>query len=186
MLASCLLSLQQLAATATPSRPCGSNVAFIDLGANDGQSLTWFKRHWAPRSARAFNDVVAFEMNPHFAPVLQALLKPWNGLLMPAAAWTSDGSLSANLQQPGSRTAVKGGVLYNMTASALELGGVPLNRNARTQQRASTAKRQQQEKSQLVPTVDLAAFLKTRYCEADKVDVKMDIEGAVCASLLDA
>ena len=98
---------------------------------------------------------------------------------MPAAAWTSDGSLSANLQQPGSRTAMKGGVLYNMTASALELGGVPLNRNAR--KRASAAKKQQHEKSQLVPTVDLAAFLKKRYCEADRVDVKMDIEGAVCS-----
>ena len=36
--------------------------------------------------------------------------------------------MEARLQLPGSRTASKGGVLYNMTASALMVGGKPLNR----------------------------------------------------------
>ena len=164
-------------ASASTTQPCGSNVAFVDLGANDGQSLTWFRQHWAPRSPKAFTDVVAFEMNPHFEPVLRTLLQPWGGTLVPAAAWTSNGSLNANLQLPGSRTATKGGVLYNMTGSALELGGVPLNRNARSQ-RATTTRQQQHEARQAVPTVDLSAWLKSRYCPADSVDLKMDIEGA--------
>lgn len=153
--------------------PCSQNHVFVDLGANDGQSLTWFARHWVPRAVSKFTSVVAFEMNPVFAPVLQTLLKPWGGELVAAAAWTSDGSMAATLQQPGSRTAVKGGVMYNMTSSALEVGGVPLNKHAGdSRRRGAHAARTS------VPTIDLSRWLSERYCAADTVDVKMDIEGA--------
>jgi hypothetical protein len=152
--------------------PCGQNRAFLDLGANDGQSLTWFARHWAPKSSSRFTSVTAFEMNSVFQPVLQALLKPWDGTLVAAAAWIVDGSMQANLQLPGSRTASKGGVLYNMTASSLEVGGVPLNR--RRQQKPSASAH---ETKTTVPTVDLSRWLAERFCQTDNVDIKMDIEG---------
>lgn len=153
--------------------PCGQNRAFLDLGANDGQSLTWFARHWAPKSSSRFTSVTAFEMNSVFQPVLQALLKPWDGTLVAAAAWIVDGSMQANLQLPGSRTASKGGVLYNMTASSLEVGGVPLNR--RRQQKPSASAH---ETKTTVPTVDMSRWLAERFCQTDNVDIKMDIEGA--------
>ena len=116
-------------------------------------------------------------MNPVFAPVLHTLLRPWGGTLVAAAAWTSDGSMVANLQLPGSRTASKGGVLYNMTGSALEVGGVPLNRRVRQQQRKAAQSTSHEARSS-VPTVDLANWLATRFCREDVVDIKMDIEGA--------
>ena len=158
--------------TAATALPCGQRRAFIDLGANDGQSLTWFAKHWAPRAQSKFTAVFAFEMNPVFVPVLKALLQPWSGELVAAAAWTSDGTLVANLQLPGSRTATKGGVVYNMTSSALEVGGIPLNKK-----RAGAARASHETRSH-VPTVDLARWLAQRFCREDAVDVKMDIEGA--------
>lgn len=154
--------------------PCGKRRAFVDLGANDGQSLEWFRKHWEPRAPAAFTTVVAFELNPVFAPVLRGLLARWEGTLVGAAAWTSDGEMAATIQQPGSRVASKGGVLYNMTSSALEMGGVPLNKRARSEHRSPHEVRRR------VPTVDLAAWLSARFCAADVVDVKMDIEG--CAA----
>ena len=93
--AALLLVAVQHALAKTPL-PCGENVVFLDLGANDGQSLTWFRKHWAPASKRKFTDVFAFEMNPVFADGLRQLLKPWDGTLIAAAAWTSDGTLTAN------------------------------------------------------------------------------------------
>lgn len=153
--------------------PCGQNRAFVDLGANDGQSLTWFGQHWAPRAPTRFTSVTAFEMNPVFEPVLRSLLRPWGGTLVSAAAWTSDGSMVANLQLPGSRTAIKGGVLYNMTGSALEVGGVPLNRKRQHRQQPAA-----HEARTSVSTVDLARWLSSHFCSADTVDLKMDIEGA--------
>ncbi|KAL1500037.1 hypothetical protein AB1Y20_012714 [Prymnesium parvum] len=101
--------------------PCGSNRAFIDLGANDGQSLTWFERKLLHQTRVPYTAVYAFEMNPYFEEPLQLVLRRLpNGELVRAAAWTRDGTMEANMQLPGSRTAVKGGVLYNMTASALQ------------------------------------------------------------------
>ena len=111
-------------------------------------------------------------MNPVFAPVLQLLLRPWAGELVAAACWTSDGRMAATLQQPGSRTAMKRGVIYNMTSSALEVGGVPLNKHGRSRSIGA------HEARTSVPTIDFAHWLSDRFCAADKVDVKMDIEGA--------
>lgn len=154
------------------SLPCGENRAFIDLGANDGQSLQWFGKHWATQNK--INAVTAFEMNGVFADPLRQLLKPWNGALEAAAAWTVDGDMPANMQQIGSRTSTKGGVLYNMTSSALAVGGVPLNKQAKQHAK----KRGAHERTVSVRTVDFSRWLSQRYCPADRVDVKMDIEGA--------
>ena len=74
-------------ATAAPGG-CGARKVFVDLGANDGQSLRWFaRRHFQPpaagsgRSAAArfassapFTAVVLFEMNPAFEAALLAEL----------------------------------------------------------------------------------------------------------------
>ena len=108
---------------------CGSRRAFIDLGANDGQSLRWFERNIAGNLR--YTSVTAFEMNPAFAPVLQGLLRRLpGGKLERAAAWVRDGEMSAFMQLPGSRTGSKGGLFYNLTASSLqdESTGVPMNR----------------------------------------------------------
>ena len=167
-----LLLLVALRSAAVVALPCGENRAFVDLGANDGQSLTWFAKQWAPRAKGKFTSVTAFEMNAVFAEPLRMLLAPWGGSLEMAAAWTADGSMTANMQLPGSRVATKGGVLYNMTSSALQVGGVPLNK--RMKQRAGGA----HERAVSVRTVDLSRWLAERFCRADAVDVKMDIEGA--------
>ena len=145
-----------------PALPCGKNRAFIDLGANDGQSLSWFEAELLHRSPTPYTSVTAFEMNPAFEAVLrQTLSRLPAGRLERAAAWVEEGSMEAHLQPnpnpnpnpcprpnpnpdhnvdpdpnpdqahlqlPGSRTATKGGALYNMTASALMVGGKPLNR----------------------------------------------------------
>ena len=72
-------------------------------------------------------------------------------------------------------TSAQGGVLYNMTASALEVGGVPLNRYKRSRGKAQSS---QFETRTSVPTVDLGRWLADRFCAKDSVDIKMDIEGA--------
>jgi hypothetical protein len=102
--------------------PCGSNRVFIDLGANDGQSLTWFEQRLLRRANTPYTAVYAFEMNPYFeCPLRTVLARLPGGSLEHAAAWVKEGTMEANMQLPGSRTAVKGGVLYNMTASALQV-----------------------------------------------------------------
>ena len=54
--------------------PCGKNRAFIDLGANDGQSLSWFEAELLHRSPTPYTSVTAFEMNPAFEAVLRQTL----------------------------------------------------------------------------------------------------------------
>ena len=210
----------------TSALPCGSNRAFIDLGANDGQSLSWFEQSLLHRAPTPYTAVYAFEMNPYFEAPLRAILgRLPGGSYEHAAAWVSEGSMEANMQArscarstrrrehprggvhavfrahvcprcaksrgrparpqlPGSRTAVKGGVLYNMTASALQVGGVPLNRSPnggggrRGRRRAAGARAAKHEGVVSVRTVDLAAWLASRFCAADQVFLKVDIEGA--------
>ena len=168
--------------TAITTRPCGQNHVFLDLGANDGQSLVWFHKHIMPQAAqRPYTSTVAFEMNALFTPALDKVLKQLraSGLgttLELGAVWTADGVMTANMQQPGSRTASKGGVTYNMTSSALEVNGLPLNKQAR--QRARRPPDPRFERSMSVRTIDVASWLKRHFCSADMVDVKMDIEGA--------
>ena len=90
--------------------PCGKNRAFIDLGANDGQSLSWFEAELLHRSPTPYTSVTAFEMNPAFEAVLrQTLSRLPAGRLEKAAAWIEEGSIEAHLQLPGSRTATKVG-----------------------------------------------------------------------------
>ena len=90
--------------------PCGKNRAFIDLGANDGQSLSWFEAELLHRSPTPYTSVTAFEMNPAFEAVLrQTLSRLPAGRLEKAAAWIEEGSMEAHLQLPGSRTATKVG-----------------------------------------------------------------------------
>ena len=88
--------------------PCGKNRAFVDLGANDGQSLSWFEAELLHRSPTPYTSVTAFEMNPAFEAVLrQTLNRLTAGRLEKAAAWVKEGSMDAHLQLPGSRTATK-------------------------------------------------------------------------------
>ena len=95
------------------SSVCGQRRAFLDCGANDGQSLRWFERNIMGQSSSPYTDVVAFEMNPFFVPDLTALLQRLpRGQLEQAAVWTQDGFMDAHMQLPGSRTAVKHGMLY--------------------------------------------------------------------------
>ena len=54
-----------------PALPCGKNRAFVDLGANDGQSLSWFEAELLHRSPTPYTSVTAFEMNPAFEAVLR-------------------------------------------------------------------------------------------------------------------
>jgi FkbM family methyltransferase len=152
---------------------CGSRRAFLDLGANDGQSLARFHSDWQPRAATPYTHVVAFEMNSAFRDVLLEALRPLQGTLEMAAVWISDGTMIANMQTPGSRTATKHGILYNMTSSALQVGGVALNKYARSQRQQPAT-----ERAVLVRTVDFSSWLSRHFCHADDVAVKMDIEGA--------
>ena len=121
-----MLPLLAVSACAADAR-CGETHAFVDLGANDGQSLQWFRRNWAAPAAAAaqpYNFVAAFEMNSHFSPVLRTELARWpDSALMIGAAWTTNGDMDASMQQPNSRTGYKNGMFYNMTASALMVGG---------------------------------------------------------------
>ena len=165
---------------------CGAAKAFVDLGANDGQSLQWFRRNWAEPAAAAspYTFVAAFEMNSYFSPVLRDELARWPASeLMVGAAWTTDGEQAASMQQPGSRVGSKNGMLYNMTASSLLVGGMPLNRHAgsirllRARRRAQTAA-PAHVRTQSVRTFDLSRWLSSHFCREDTVDVKMDIEGA--------
>ena len=94
-----------------------------------------------------------------------------------AAAWTTEGTMEAQLQLPGSRAAVKRGMLYNMTGSALRVGGVALNR-AKTGRQRPSAPPPGAEAVVSVRTRDLGAFLRQRFCAADFVRIKCDIEGA--------
>ena len=128
-------------------------------------------------AATPYTSVVAFEMNPAFASVLRGLLRGMaGGELVAAAAWTTQGTMKANMQLPGSRTATKHGLVYNMTASALITSdGMPLNRH---QGRRKHAGATPYEASLTVPTIDLANWLADRFCPADHVEIKMDIEGA--------
>lgn len=153
---------------------CGTRHAFLDLGANDGQSLGKFRRDWLPLARGPYTHVVAFEMNTFFRHALQAALQPLTGELVEGAVWTTDGSMTANMQMPGSRVASKNGVLYNMTSSALAVGGVALNKHAKRQVKAAST----HERSMSVRTIDFARWLSTRFCRDDTVEVKMDIEGA--------
>ena len=161
-----------LGAVSSAALECGKNHAWVDAGANDGQSLSWFARN--RYSSGRYTAVVAFEMNPLFQPSLQTVLRPLHGELELGAVWTNDGTMSANMQTPKSRTAMKGGVLYNMTSSALEVGGVPLNKRMSQRARASVAHEQRTN----VRTIDFAFWLASRFCREDIVDLKMDIEGA--------
>lgn len=79
--------------------PCGQNRAFIDLGANDGQSLVWFEKKILRNSPTPYTAVYAFEMNQHFVEPLTSILgRLPNGVLESAAAWVSDGVMEANMQ----------------------------------------------------------------------------------------
>ena len=158
-----------VACWAAASTECGSRRVFVDLGANDGQSLLWFEKTMHQKAP--FTDVWAFEMNPSFRAPLTAILArfPKAGLEQ-AAAWTQDGAMSALMQLPGSRTGSKGGVFYNMTASSLQVGGVPLNRESAAKDRA---RHSEHEGVMEVRTVDFASWLSARYCKSDYIFVKV-------------
>ncbi|KAL3928909.1 MAG: hypothetical protein SGPRY_002192 [Prymnesium sp.] len=208
-----MLGLLSLAPSARGAA-CGSRRAFVDLGANDGQSLGWFERnHLKPSSP--YTAVYAFEMNPYFEPSLRASLSRLpGGQLERAAAWVRDGTMQAHMQAccsafspiscwachieawecihwmcgahahsldlPGSRTAVKGGVLYNMTASALQAVRQKClecwNPNCRAWNLCTAEQRHESVLN--VPTIDFAAWLSSHFCKEDHVFVKVDIEGA--------
>lgn len=168
-----------------PAGECGSRRAFIDLGANDGQSLRWFRSHRVMmRIGEApYTTVIALEMNPAFGASLREELARMPGSvqteLLQAAAWVRDGSMEAQMQLVGSRTASKRGMLYNMTGSALRVGGVALNRAKDGRgRRAAKSPAAGSEAVTTVRTIDLGAFLSARFCAADYVHVKCDIEGA--------
>ena len=89
-----------------------------------------------------------------------------------AFAAARDGEMNAFMQLPGSRTASKRGVFYNMTASSLQDdSGIPMNRHEAPTSSGST------EATVRVPTLDFARWLSSNFCSRDHVHVKMDIEG---------
>ena len=87
--------------------------------------------------------------------------------------------MHASMQMPGSRVGSKGGMLYNMTSSSLLAeSGTPLNRDPNSRRGRRQAGASAHTGVLPVPTVDLAAWLHSRFCPEDDVFVKMDIEGA--------
>ena len=84
-----------------PALPCGKNRAFVDLGANDGQSLSWFEAELLHRSPTPYTSVTAFEMNPAFEAVLrQTLSRLPAGRLEKAAAWVEEKHNKAPMAVP--------------------------------------------------------------------------------------
>ena len=155
---------------------CGSRRAFVDVGANDGQSLEAVTRS----SSEAYTAYTAFELNPAFAPVLQRrLAKLPQGTLVQAAAWVRDGQIDVDLQIPASRSTQElqrtHGVVQNMTGSSLIVRGRPLNPSSKCA-RASFCSGGARRTS--VRSIDLAAWLTARFCTADFVFLKVDVEGA--------
>ena len=128
-----LVLLNQFPALSSRTANCGTRRAFIDLGANDGQSLQWFEKNVAAVAEKPYTQVVAFEMNPAFKPVLKSILARLpGGELERAAAFTRSGEMEAAMQLPGGRTGSKHGVFYNMTSSSLiDANGVALNRRSK-------------------------------------------------------
>ena len=131
--ATMLALLHQFPALDSRTANCGTRRAFIDLGANDGQSLQWFEKNVAAVAEKPYTQVVAFEMNPAFKPVLKSILARLpGGELERAAAFTRSGEMEAAMQLPGGRTGSKHGVFYNMTSSSLiDANGVALNRRSK-------------------------------------------------------
>lgn len=172
-------SLMLSAACLTTS--CGTRNAFVDVGANDGQSLEAVARS----RARPFTSFAAFELNPAFAPVLRERLARLPGgesnALVQAAAWVREGTIEVDLQLPGQggRSARNlertQGVVQNMTGSSLIVHGRPLNPGSKCARAAWCAGGHTRTS---VRSVDLAAWLAERFCAADRVFVKIDVEGA--------
>ena len=191
-----LVLLHQFPALDSRTANCGTRRAFIDLGANDGQSLQWFEKNVAAVAEKPYTQVVAFEMTPAFKPVLKSILARLpGGELERAAAFTRSGEMEAAMQLPGGRTGSKHGVFYNMTSSSLiDANGVALNRRskkstsscatsadvARCCRRHPKACKAEPKGDGVVrvPTVDFGRWLESRFCKEDYVHVKMDIEGA--------
>ena len=122
-------------------------------------------------------------MNAAFVAALQSefigLPTHVHAELMQAAAWTRDGRMDAHMQLPGSRVGKKGSFVYNMTGSALRVDGVALNRARDGKgRRAARQPVPGAEAVVSVRTVDLNSFLRARFCAADFVWLKCDIEGA--------
>lgn len=156
------------------SSNCGERREYVDVGANDGQSLEAV----IALSPRAYTGYVAFEFNPAFGSTLNdQLSKLPGGTLVPAAAWVSEGEIEVKLQTPatGQQRATTRGVVQNMTGSSIVTGGKALNHNSLCAKAKWCSGGVVLKK---VPAVDFASWLRTRYCKADFVFVKMDIEGA--------
>ena len=158
---------------------CGTKRSAIDIGANDGRGIAVL----TPLPIRRLlTGVTAFEMNEGFARQLRRILSMLpDGELQQAAAWTHDRGVDASIQLPGQRSnrsryrsADSVDRPDSATGSSVVVGGVPLNPQSKCGAASwcSTGTRRQR-----VPSIDLAAWLRQRFCPADLVIIKLDIEG---------
>ena len=162
---------------------CGTRREVVDLGANDGRGIALFER--LPK-ARTLTAVNAFEMNAGFAATLQdTLARLPGGELEQRAAWTHDRGVDADIQLPGLRGAPRrqdnatwpAWRLDNATGSSVVVGGAPLNSRSKCSRSHGAEWCSAGTRRSHVPSVDLAAWLQQRYCAADLLVVKLDIEG---------
>tara|TARA_B110001452_G_C15235819_1_gene427872 strand:+ start:1821 stop:2726 length:906 start_codon:yes stop_codon:yes gene_type:complete len=155
---------------------CGARREVLDIGANDGRALATL-RHLPPRVG--LTGVTAWEMNPIFAAVLTAsLARLPGGELKQLAAWTNDQGVEVQLQLPGLDTAHERravGLPDNATGSSVVLDGSPVNRESKCGLHAWCSSGQRRVR---VPSIDLAQWLQNRFCAADLVVMKLDVEGA--------
>jgi FkbM family methyltransferase len=175
VLAPCVLAAAVFNSSSEHHDACGSRRGVIDLGANDGRGLAVLKQ--LPPAAATV--VVAFEFNAGFGPVLRNMLARLpNGELQQAAAWTHGQGVDVELQMPGRPSAPRRSDSIerpdNATGSSVVVGGEALNRRSKC---AAAAWCSAGSRREHVPSLDLAAWLKRRFCVADLLVVKLDIEG---------
>lgn len=155
---------------------CGARREVLDIGANDGRALATL--HHLPKRV-GLTGVTAWEMNPIFAAVLTAsLARLPGGELQQLAAWTNDQGVEVQLQLPGLGTTHErraAGLPDNATGSSVLVDGSPVNLQSKCGMHAWCSSGQRRTR---VPSVELAQWLQNRFCAADLVVMKLDVEGA--------
>ena len=131
-----------------------SSGVVLDVGANDGSSSDQLMRKLNESVPERRTSLIMFEPQQEYHARLRAVSEKWHGLHVPKAAWVADGianfTARRNAQQAGLSVTQEG------ETQAHHLG----------------------MRSELVQTVDLAAFLRRHVRAEDVVLLKLDIEGA--------
>ena len=135
-------------------------VTLLDVGTNAGTfsaaMMTWLHR----RAPAVAPRLVMFEPQPQFRTSLATLAERWNGVLLPAAAWTHDTKLTFHIDRNNSES-----------SSLLE--------------KADKSVAKHQRSTIVVPAVDFAAYLLRDLLPAPATKnndsiafLKFDVEGA--------